>query len=423
MFHVENTGQIRLTQPLGQWISKYAADPRFSRYLEIGTWNGRGSTCCFYDGFSKRSDPHLLQSLETDRARFKEARGLWKQIESIHILHGRVLPDNKCPTFEEVQRVHSNIQKGWHTEDVRNFWSCPHIPMFDPHVILLDGAEYLTWFEFLFMIETSTASVYILDDTMSSKCPKIVEWFSQHPEWKCIASGTDRNGWAIYETDLVLGESGRQGYGGILHHLEDAFVEAGRDPTGLSASPDYALFSKAYVQSLRSLNLPKIHDYVFIGSISSSPENRQWVIEFAKKHFTENSVFVNTDMGDWTPIGIYDKTFEVESWSPKKEDWYGTNSRTSQYRTLESSRYYFETMASSAFALCPAGDAPWSFRWYEILMCGSIPIVETYHHTYRTVKESLIPFNYLLKDDVPHVYNQSIVDENNLLFDKYHMLH
>jgi hypothetical protein len=73
--------------------------------------------------------------------------------------------------------------------------------MNNPEVILLDGAEYLTWFEFLFMIETTTASVYILDDTMVSKCQKIVEWFSQRPEWNCIASGTDRNGWAIYEKE------------------------------------------------------------------------------------------------------------------------------------------------------------------------------------------------------------------------------
>ena len=55
----------------------------------------------------------------------------------------------------------------------------------------------------LFMIETTTASVYILDDTMVSKCRRIVEWFSQRPEWKCIASGTDRNGWAVFERLLV----------------------------------------------------------------------------------------------------------------------------------------------------------------------------------------------------------------------------
>ena len=203
MFHVENSGQVRLTQELGQWISKYAADTRFSRYLEIGTWNGRGSTCCFYDGFSKRSDTFALQSYETDLGRFQEAKALWRQIASIRILHGRILPDNKCPTFEEVQHIHSNIELDWHKEDIQNFWSCPHVPMNNPEVILLDGAEYLTWFEFLFMIETTTASVYILDDTMVSKCRKIVEWFSQRPEWKCIASGTDRNGWAVFERLLV----------------------------------------------------------------------------------------------------------------------------------------------------------------------------------------------------------------------------
>ena len=50
------------------------------------------------------------------------------------------------------------------------------------------------------MIATTHASVYLLDDTQTAKCPKILEWFTNHPEWKRVAgSDTERNGWAIYE--------------------------------------------------------------------------------------------------------------------------------------------------------------------------------------------------------------------------------
>ena len=55
---------------------------------------------------------------------------------------------------------------------------------------------------------------------------------------------------------------------------------------------------------------------------------------------------------------------------------------------LEDNLYYFETMCKSKYCLCPAGDAPWSFRFYEVLMCKSIPIVASWHHTYRTKEES-----------------------------------
>jgi hypothetical protein len=197
---VENTGQIKIDSSLGRWIAKYAADSRFSRYLEIGTWNGQGSTCCFYEGFKNRSDTFALQSYEIAKDRVIAAARVWNGYSPIQIIHGRMLEDWKCPTIDAVRAVHPSINHEWHAQDIRNFWSCPYVPMNDPQVIVLDGAEYLTWFEFEKMISTTNASVYLLDDTRSAKCPKIIEWFAAHPEWKCVAGNdTERNGWAVYE--------------------------------------------------------------------------------------------------------------------------------------------------------------------------------------------------------------------------------
>jgi len=52
-------------------------------------------------------------------------------------------------------------------------------------------------------------------------------------------------------------------------------------------------------------------------------------------------------------------------------------SKQVQYRVVKENMYYFEKMCQSKFILCPAGDEPWSFRFYETLMCKSIPIVES----------------------------------------------
>jgi hypothetical protein len=110
-----------------------------------------------------------------------------------------MLEDYELPVWSEVAKIHPYINTEWHTNDITNFWSCPYVPMNDPQVILLDGAEYLTWFEFEKMIKTN-ASVYLLDDTRSAKCPKILEWFAMHPEWKHIAgSDIERLGWAVFE--------------------------------------------------------------------------------------------------------------------------------------------------------------------------------------------------------------------------------
>lgn len=196
---VENTGQVRLTQPLGRWISKYAADRRFTRYLEIGTWNGQGSTCCFYDGFAQRTTPYTLQSYEISAARVEQARAVWKSVPNIRILHGRMLRDDECPVFERVQHVFPNITVAWHREDITNFWSSPYIAPESPEVVLLDGAEYLTHFEFESMKPMDSIRVFLLDDVNVDKCRSVFAYLNADPRWRCVATGNDRHGWAVFE--------------------------------------------------------------------------------------------------------------------------------------------------------------------------------------------------------------------------------
>lgn len=195
-----NTGQIQLTQPFGQWISKYAADQRFTRYTEIGTWNGRGSTCCFYDGFRRRESPATLQSYEISDVRATEAMRLWASVPAIQVIRGRMLADEECPSVSTVEAVHPTLTTEWHTEDMKNFWACPYVPMNDPEVVLLDGAEYLTYFEFEKMKTMSGIRVVLLDDVSIDKCRAISASLLQHPDWTRIAySETERNGWAVFE--------------------------------------------------------------------------------------------------------------------------------------------------------------------------------------------------------------------------------
>ena len=198
-----NTGQVRLHHGLGLCIQKYAADSRFTRYLEIGTWNGRGSTVCFAAGFQKRKDTAVLHSLEIHPARIQEASALWASIPSIRILYGRILPDNKTPSFEVISKIHSDIHRDWHAEDLEHFKNSPHINIsrFNPEVVLLDGGEYITYFEYLEVKDT--AKVLILDDTAVAKCKRIVDELNADPVWTCVAgSFTERNGWHVFERVL-----------------------------------------------------------------------------------------------------------------------------------------------------------------------------------------------------------------------------
>ena len=61
-------------------------------------------------------------------------------------------------------------------------------------------------------------------------------------------------------------------------------------------------------------------------------------------------------------------------------------------------------------------------------MCKSIPIVESWHHTYRTKQEATIPYNYILSDNklfqeaTNTLYDKNMIETNTELFLKYHMI-
>jgi hypothetical protein len=98
-------------------------------------------------------------------------------------------------------------------------------------------------------------------------------------------------------------------------------------------------------------------------------------------------------------------------------------SKKVQYRVIKENIEYFEKMCQSKFVLCPAGDAPWSFRFYEVLMCKSIPIVKSWHHTYRTKEEANIKYKYILYKNIEkEIEYGEYVDGNTEIFKKYHLL-
>ena len=215
-----------------------------------------------------------------------------------------------------------------------------------------------------------------------------------------------------------------QSYEAIKYHMIEAYKEKNLDYSNVRPDAPIVIFSQSYYNDICSLNHEKIYDYCFIGSIRSAPEKRKWVIDFAKTHFTEKSIFVNTDHDpNWTLLGVFDKSHENLGYCPKNEP--NNQTRFVQFREVNENIFYFQTMCQSKFILNPAGDAPWSFRFYETLLCKSLPIVENWHHTYRTAEESKIPYKYLLFNDI-HNFNQEkyqeLIDENTKIFETYHML-
>lgn len=70
---------------------------------------------------------------------------------------------------------------------------------------------------------------------------------------------------------------------------------------------------------------------------------------------------------------------------------------------------YYSYMAASKFALCPSGDdgCPWSYRFFEAMLCGVIPVVEAVSPSYE-------PFKYYTAETPIEklVWNEDIANYN-----------
>ena len=222
------------------------------------------------------------------------------------------------------------------------------------------------------------------------------------------------------ENELQLGWC--QGYMALKYHMEEALNENNINNINPIWDPPIALFSKNYYFEINGLNHDKIYDFCFIGSINSNYERRKWVIDFTKKHFTKNSIFINTDNDpNWELLGEFDYSNKNLGYCPRLNS--DNQSKNVQYRIIKDNKYYFETMCQSKYTLCPVGDSVWSFRFYEVLMCKTIPIVENWHSTYRTKEESNINYKYILFNNFePDNMYDEYIHENTKIFEDYHLL-
>jgi hypothetical protein len=202
--HVNNNlGQI-CNDEFSIDIRRYATDPNNRTFLEIGTWNGLGSTKAFADGFAQRKDEdYIFYSLECNADKCADAARLYAGNPRIHILN-EVIWNQEPIDFYEVfpQCISNSMFKHWHEVDLLNMQKCevfldrPEIPaVFD--VILLDGGEFTTYYEFQLL--KNRCKILMMDDVNVDKCSKIVQEIRADSSWRILKQSNIRNGYLIAE--------------------------------------------------------------------------------------------------------------------------------------------------------------------------------------------------------------------------------
>tara|TARA_R110000851_G_scaffold324103_1_gene491206 strand:+ start:2673 stop:3311 length:639 start_codon:yes stop_codon:yes gene_type:complete len=205
-------GQINRGSARGELIYELSKDKHNTVFVEIGTWNGAGSTRCFMDAILERPDDSILYSIESCTIRYEQATNYWKfkllpyKKPKLSLLLGRIIESSQVSTPKEVIESGLTPQhpdwKKWHEADIATYSECPNIyselPL-DIDVLLLDGGEFCSYAEWEKL--RSRTKIVLLDDTNVFKNHRVKEELSQSKEWTLLAdcSNENNNGFLAYK--------------------------------------------------------------------------------------------------------------------------------------------------------------------------------------------------------------------------------
>ena len=179
-------GLIRRDHESGKLIEKVIIENSLINILDIGTWNGLGSTKTLIEVLQENFEKYSLVSIETDKIFYKQALKNLKHLlnPSIQLLLGRIieideLPKSKNIDFEAAGLIPGNVE--WLIQDIRRYKKVENVfdnlpTKFD--FILFDGGEFSNYSEFLKLYKRT--KYFGLDDTNTYKQYEVIKYIENN---------------------------------------------------------------------------------------------------------------------------------------------------------------------------------------------------------------------------------------------------
>lgn len=210
-------GQINLGTNLGDHIFRLAQRPDIQTIVEIGTWNGLGSTLCVIEAIKDNRNKVLI-SIEAYKDMYQIAKnnlGVFKRSmgDRLKLLNGTIITPEDL-NWIDIQQITAEVNQGiapseihvehfklWLHRDIETISSADNILHLMPKkidMLILDGGEYSTYPEWLKLKDRT--KIFVLDDTRLLKCKRIRQEMLDSKKYKVIVDSiSDRNGYAIFE--------------------------------------------------------------------------------------------------------------------------------------------------------------------------------------------------------------------------------
>jgi len=192
------SGQIRRNHEIGMWITFLASLPSVNSIVEIGTWNGKGSSKAIVRGVMLKSKPKRLPvtvcGYEINPEMAKSASKVLRRFTFFKVIYGSVI------NIQDLDRNNlGETEKIWLEQDVAWMKNAPNVYSTVPECIdllILDGGEFSTFAEFRLLNERVTDWI-ILDDTNTRKCAEILKLVKDEKRFQVIYESDERHGTAV----------------------------------------------------------------------------------------------------------------------------------------------------------------------------------------------------------------------------------
>lgn len=203
-------GEINAYDKFGSAIIQIVKQYNIQKVLEIGSWDGTGSTQCFIEGMKNFKDPQLT-CIEIQKDRYLQLvkntqHYPWIKCvnQSTISLKSLVNKDFESIWSSPFNHIKSdkNTVKNWFDSDINEI-SKYEVGFLEEDQsyydgILIDGGEFFGYSEFLLVKDR--CKVLFLDDYYSAfKTRQAVTELNADKNWQCIAGDMNtRNGFAVF---------------------------------------------------------------------------------------------------------------------------------------------------------------------------------------------------------------------------------
>ena len=196
-------GQINLDLAGGRALFELVQkDPSIKNIVDIGSWNGIGTTlCCVLGAISRPAfQPVSIISLETNTEFYNYAVKTWEQRpgkEMIQFINGRLattmLSEEEIISHPTFIKDHFDL---WYESDKVYFEKAPKVNLpGKADLVIIDGGEYCGFSDYEQSLLLKPTYLY-LDDTRTQKTDKALEHAIAN-DYDLLFKDDSRNGFAI----------------------------------------------------------------------------------------------------------------------------------------------------------------------------------------------------------------------------------